>query len=82
MNKDSMKAIVAQVPTSMEELSSLGILGENIEKEYGKRLIENIMAFIELENLQKYIGVNGPKRRRTAAQTARTTPAKRPLVSK
>eukprot|EP00957_Ditylum_brightwellii_P198616 15137842-Ditylum_brightwellii.AAC.1 len=62
----------------MEELSLLGILGENIEKEYGERLIKSIMSFVELENLQKYIDINGPKRRQISAQTICATPTKRP----
>jgi len=81
MNKDETNTISTQVPTSMEELSSLGILGENIEKEYGERLIKSIRSFVELENLQKYIDINAPKRIKMAQQATRATPAKRPLDS-
>uniref|UniRef100_A0A7S4WE36 Uncharacterized protein n=1 Tax=Ditylum brightwellii TaxID=49249 RepID=A0A7S4WE36_9STRA len=42
MNKDETNTISTQVPTSMEELSSFGILGENIERENGKRPIKSI----------------------------------------
>lgn len=50
-----MNIISTQVPTSIEELSELGILGENVVKEYGERLIKNINAFVDKAKLQKYI---------------------------
>mmetsp|Transcript_23024 Transcript_23024/g.30465 ORF Transcript_23024/g.30465 Transcript_23024/m.30465 type:complete len:142 (+) Transcript_23024:379-804(+) len=74
-----MNTIAAQVPTLMEELPSCGIIGENVERENGKRLIQSIRSFVELENQQKYIDVNGPKLIKMAQQVTRATPAKRPL---
>eukprot|EP00957_Ditylum_brightwellii_P181321 13812894-Ditylum_brightwellii.AAC.1 len=63
----------------MEELSLFGNLGENIERENGKRPIKSIRLFVELENQQKYIDINGPKRIKIAQQVTRATPAKIPL---
>lgn len=35
MKHESIRTIAGQVPTTVEELTSLGVLGENIIKEYG-----------------------------------------------
>lgn len=54
MNNKAMGTIASQVPLTIEELNDLGIIGENVVKEYGDRLIKNLNAFIEQNNLQKY----------------------------
>lgn len=54
MGRDIIVTIAKRVPTTVEELSELG-LAENIEKEYGERLIKNVNAFVEMNNLHKYI---------------------------
>lgn len=46
----------------MEELKALGILGENVEKEYGERLVKNIKAYVNQENLQHYLDARNAKR--------------------
>ena len=43
-----------KVPTSIDQLASCD-LSQNFIKQYGERLIKNINAFIEQENLQAYI---------------------------
>jgi ATP-dependent DNA helicase, RecQ family len=54
MNNKAMGTIASQVPLTIEELNDLGVIGENVVKEYGDRLIKNLNAFIEQNSLQKY----------------------------
>ena len=49
-----------------KELAELGVLGENVVKEYGERLIKNINAFIQQEKLQKYLEHRKSKRTKSA----------------
>jgi ribonuclease D len=65
MTGKAMSTVAAQAPTNLEDLNEVGVLGENIVKEYGERLVKNIKAFVELENLQKYIDRRPPKRLKT-----------------
>lgn len=66
MSNSAMSTLAAQVPTSTKELAELGVLGENVVKEYGERLIKNINAFIQQEKLQKYLEHRKPKRTKSA----------------
>lgn len=54
MSHTIMANIAKKVPTTVEELSELG-LAENIEKEYGSRLVKNIKSFVDMEKLEKYM---------------------------
>lgn len=54
MNNKAMGTIASQVPLTIQELNDLGVIGENVVKEYGDRLIKNLNAFIEQNNLQQY----------------------------
>jgi hypothetical protein len=55
MSTNAMSAIAEKVPLTIDELTELGVLGENVVKEYGERLIKNINAFIEQNVLQVYV---------------------------
>jgi hypothetical protein len=55
MKPESIKKIAWTVPTNNEELTSLGVLGENIIKEYGERLLRAINNFVEKEGLTEII---------------------------
>ena len=55
MNQYAKATIASKVPLSIEELNDLAVLEENVLKKYGNCLIENINAFLEQNNLQKYI---------------------------
>eukprot|EP00547_Thalassionema_nitzschioides_P005472 CAMPEP_0194204474 /NCGR_PEP_ID=MMETSP0156-20130528/3983_1 /TAXON_ID=33649 /ORGANISM="Thalassionema nitzschioides, Strain L26-B" /LENGTH=1111 /DNA_ID=CAMNT_0038930501 /DNA_START=141 /DNA_END=3476 /DNA_ORIENTATION=+ len=55
MKHESIRTIAGQVPTTVEELTSLGVLGENIIKEYGDRLLKQINNYIANENLVDYL---------------------------
>ena len=69
-------AIAGHVPMSIDELNAMGILGENIIKEYGDRLIKNIRAFVETENLQQFIDRRPKKRPMSFGKT----PAKKQKI--
>ena len=70
MNNSAMTTIAAQVPTSMEELSDLGILGENVINDYGERLVRNISSFVQQEKLEKYLERRAAKRPKVAGGTS------------
>jgi hypothetical protein len=55
VSNDARSAIVETVPLTIDTLSKLGVLKTNVLKEYGKRLIKNIKAFIEQNALQVYV---------------------------
>lgn len=55
MSNSVMKQCAAQFPTTVEELQALGVLGENVIKEYGGRLLKCIRAFIQQEGLDSLV---------------------------
>ena len=59
-----MSQLASDVPTSIEELSALGILGENVQKEYGERLVKNIKTYVEQEKLQHYLDKHQGRKRK------------------
>ena len=70
MNNAAMTIIAAQVPTSMEELSDLRILGENVINDYGERLVRNISSFVQQEKLEKYLERRAAKRPKVGGGTS------------
>lgn len=70
MNNAAMTTIAAQVPTSMEELSDLRILGENVINDYGERLVRNISSFVQQEKLEKYLERRAAKRPKVGGGTS------------
>jgi hypothetical protein len=70
MSNSAMTTFAAEVPTTMEDLTALGILGENIEKVYGERLVKNINAYVQQEKLEKYMEGRVAKRRKLDVPTA------------
>ena len=67
MSNSAMTQLAAHVPTSMEELSDLGILGENVVNDYGERLVRNISSFVQQNNLEKYLERRAAKRPKVVA---------------
>jgi hypothetical protein len=51
MSNSAMKTVASQVPLTVEELQSIGVLGENIIKEYGERLVKVVSSFVEQKGL-------------------------------
>jgi ribonuclease D len=83
MTGKAMSTVASQAPTTLEDLNAVGVLGENVVKEYGERLVKNIKAFVELENLQKYIDRRPPKRPKTDESTElHSVTSKKPTTSK
>ena len=70
MNNAAMTTIASQVPTSMEELSDLRILGENVINDYGERLVRNISSFVQQEKLEKYLERRAAKRPKVGGSTS------------
>jgi superfamily II DNA helicase RecQ len=46
LNGEAMKAIAAGAPITLDELKGLGVLGENIIKEYGERIVKVVAHFV------------------------------------
>ena len=61
MSNQKMAIVAKLVPTQIEELADCEI-PENVQKQYGERLIKNINAYIEQENLLRFIQ-NRPKKK-------------------
>ena len=63
MSNDSMKLIAARVPMSMEALKAVGVLGENVIKDYGERIVAVVSSFIEQKDLGDYVLQHRPNKR-------------------
>ena len=72
MNGETMTTLASQAPMTVEELHFIGGLGENVIKEYGERLVKNIKAFVQFENLHEYIAKRPKKRPRVEESTGKT----------
>ena len=73
MSGDVIKTAAVHAPTTLEELSSMGVLGESKVKEYGKRLVVQVVQFINDNNLQEYIDrrpLEQPKTAESASQSS------------
>jgi hypothetical protein len=75
MSGDVIKSVAAHAPTTLEELSSMGVLGESKVKEYGKRLVVQIVQFINDNNLKEYIDRRPLKRPKTAESASQSSSA-------
>ena len=75
MKPTSIKKIAWTVPTTNEELTGLGVLGENIIKEYGERLLRAINNFVEKEELVELVSQKQPaKKVKAVASVAKSRP--------
>jgi hypothetical protein len=61
MSHQQVKVIAAQAPTTIEELGECG-LPENVQKNYGERLLKNINTYIEMEKLESYLEARPKKK--------------------
>lgn len=68
MNGQKMSVVANQAPTTLDELADCE-LPQNVQKQYGERLIKNINAYIEQENLQQYVE-NRPKKKQQKTSIA------------
>jgi ribonuclease D len=62
MGNQKMANVATLVPTTLDELADCE-LPQNVQQQFGERLIKNINAYIEQENLQQYVE-NRPKKKR------------------
>ena len=62
MGNQKMANVATLVPTTLDELADCE-LSHNVQQQFGERLIKNINAYIEQENLQQYVE-NRPKKKR------------------
>ena len=74
MKPESIKKIAWTVPTTNEELTGLGVLGENIIKEYGERLLRAINNFVEKENLSELVAQKPPSKKVKVTNVAKLNP--------
>jgi hypothetical protein len=80
MKPESIKKIAWTVPTTNEELTALGVLGENIIKEYGERLLRAINNFVEKENLSELVAQKPPSKKVKVANVAKLNAIPKPNV--
>ena len=62
MSNPSMKKIAEQVPTTIDDLKAMSILGENIVKEYGDRIVKIVLNFVASNKLDSYLSRRPAKR--------------------
>jgi hypothetical protein len=70
MSTDDIKIIADHVPTTVEELTALGVLGENKVAEYGDRIIDAVCRFVASKNLQEFVDQRRPLKRPKTADSA------------
>ena len=51
----ALKSLATQVPLNIDELKGIGVLGENVIKEYGERLVKIINAYVAQNKLESYV---------------------------
>lgn len=66
LSNEAMKSIAAQVPTTVEDLKAIGVLGENIIKEYGERIVKIVSSYVAQEGLEEYIARRPSKKAKIA----------------
>jgi hypothetical protein len=76
MSTQKMSVVANQAPTTLDKLADCE-LPENVQKQYGERLIKNINAYIEQEQLQQYIE-NRPKKKQQ--KTSIADPEQKPIL--
>ena len=52
---EDIKTIASSAPTSIDELTTLGILGEKKVEEYGARIVKKIKLYVEKEELEHHL---------------------------
>ena len=73
MSNKALYEIATQVPTTLEELTGLGVLGENVVTKYGERLVKSISFFVKEEKLEKHIERRQKSGKRAKAKSSRSS---------
>jgi len=63
LSNAAIKRIAMQTPLDIDDLQAMGIIGENIIKAYGDRIVKMVSAFIQAHNLEEYITKARPNKR-------------------
>lgn len=66
LSTSQMKNVAGNVPTTLEELAECDIPQE-VQRQYGERIIRSINAFVESQNLKKYLENRPKKKQKTDA---------------
>jgi len=81
LSNPKMMNIANEVPTTMEELADCE-LPQNVIKQYGERLIKNVNAFVEQENLQRYIDVRPKKKQKpNVVEDSKPAAGSKPIIN-
>jgi bloom syndrome protein len=67
LSNEAMKSIAAQAPMTVEDLKAIGVLGENIIKEYGERIVKIVSSYVAQEGLEEYVARRPSKRAKVVA---------------
>jgi hypothetical protein len=68
LSTDVIRNIAASVPTSVEDLSESGVLGDQKLKEYGERLVKQIKKFVEDNQLEDFLSKRPLKRAKIVSE--------------
>jgi hypothetical protein len=74
LSGEQVKSVAALAPTTVEELSSEGVMGEQKIKEYGPRLVKAVNNYIQNHNLQEYIAKRPLKRPKSSESATGSAP--------
>jgi bloom syndrome protein len=81
MKPESVRAIARQVPTTIDELKAVNVLGENIIKTYGERLLRTINAFVNAnEGVRELLGQQRPNKKLKEAVAVAPSVARKPSL--
>jgi bloom syndrome protein len=69
LSNEAMKNIANNVPMTIDELQSVGSLGENIVNEYGERLVRVVQTFIDTKGLGEYVARRPKKRAKSSGKS-------------
>lgn len=77
MSNDVIKQIAYAVPTTIDELRTLAVLGEQKVADYGDKVVSAINRFLEVEGLAEFVQSKRPtKRAKTSAATVASSKQK------
>ena len=67
----ALKAISNAAPKTLEELESIGVLGQEIVKEYGDRIVKVVNGFLSQEGLAKSPPPTAPASKRVKSESSK-----------
>jgi hypothetical protein len=82
LQKREIDIIAMNAPTSVDELTSLGILGDKKVEEYGPRIVKPIRIYVEREGLEGYLAKGRAKRLKADNAVEKIAPSVVPYGNK